>query len=313
MKLQSVKPPSLQAKVKLLGVGKAGSLMAGCLTACNLPAVDVIACNTDAYALKKSSAPYKLLLGQEAVNADQQILVNYDAALTCVEQIWSVLEGKTDLLVLMVGLGGVTGTGTAPVVARLARELGIPTVAVVTMPFDFEGEVKMNQARQGLATLVERCDAVLVHDLQDLLRLSPGIGIDEVFAQADERISQSVLTLLEPLKSGAKAEILRFVNGAGRLHFGYGTGVGENRARQAARRAVNSLTWERKDLLSTAQPQIFMRVAFSRHFPPSLKEQRIMVKSLGILGRAEHSKLIHTEDGTWRQEIDCSLLIRFVG
>ncbi|MCY7350459.1 MAG: hypothetical protein LH606_07305 [Cytophagaceae bacterium] len=312
MKLHSFKPTALRSKVKLLGVGGSGSLMAGCLTACNLPDVDVIACSTDAYALRKSIAPYKLLLGQEGTDTDQRTDVNYTAALACVQQIRSALEGSTDLLVLLVGLGGVIGTGTVPVVARLARELGIPTVAVVTMPFEFEGKIKMEQARWGLAALVERCDAVLVHDLQDLLRLSPKIGLDEVYAQADERISQSVQTLLEPLKAGATTEVLRFVKGAGRLHFGFGTGRGENRARQAACRAVHSLTWDQEQLLSTAQPQLFMRVAFSQNYPPTVKEQRTMVKSLGTLGRAEQSKLLYTDDATWRQEIDCSVLIRFV-
>ncbi len=301
------------APVKLLGVGGAGSTLASQLVESNLPGIDVLACNTDAQALDWSKTPHKLLLGHHGIGAGLRTEVGHEAAVASARQLRQTLEGTTELLVLVAGLGGGTGTGASPVVARLARELGIPTVAVVTMPFSWEGRLKHAQAQRGLALLQKSCDALLIHDLEDIERVSPSDrGLDEAFALADERVSESVQTLLNPLKNNDTHDVLRFVRGAGRLFFGFGRAKGENRAQRAVRRAIDSLVWTEDQLLSTARPEVFVRMSFSRNFLPSLKEQRTLVKGLGSLNQGHDSQLLFTMDETWREELECSVLVRFV-
>lgn len=301
------------ASVKLLGVGGAGSTLASQLVECALPGVDVLACNTDAQALNWSKTPRKLLLGHHGTGAGLRTDVGQQAAVASTHELRQTLSGTTELLVLVAGLGGGTGTGASPVVARLAREMGIPVVAVVTLPFSWEGKTKHAQAQRGLALLQKHCEAVLVHDLQDIERVWPGNrGLDEAFAHADELVSESVQTLLNPLKNGDTLDVLRFVRGAGRIYFGFGRARGERRAERAVRRALDSLVWTEEQLFSTARPEILLRMGFSRHFPPSLKEQKTMVRGLGHLGKGEDSHLLFSLDETWREELDCSLLVRFV-
>jgi cell division protein FtsZ len=301
------------APVKLLGVGGAGSILASQLVESNLPGIDLLACNTDAQALDWSKTPHKLLLGRHGIGAGLRTEIGHEAAVASTRQLRQALEGTTDLLVLLAGLGGGTGTGASPVVARLAHDLGIPVVAVVTLPFSWEGQLKHAQAQRGLALLQKHCEAVLVHDLEDIERVAPADrGLDEAFALADERVSESVQTLLNPLKNGDTHDVLRFVRGAGRLYFGFGRARGEHRAERAVRRALRSMVWSEEQVLSMARPEVFVRMGFSRNFPPSLKEQKNLVKGLGTLNQGQDSQLLFTMDETWREELDCSVLVRFV-
>ncbi len=298
---------ALRSPVKLIGLGAAGSRLAGQLAEHRLGETDVLACTADARSLHGSKAPHKFLLGHVNETAGR----GHEAAVASAPQLRQVLSASTELLVLVLGLGGTTGTGAAPVLAHLARELGIPTVAVVTLPYEFEGIDINTHARYGLLALLEGCDAVLVHELDDLARLDDDLLMSEAYPMADERIIQSVLTLLEPLRSGKQEELLRFLSGAGQLFFGFGRGRGPHRAKRAVRRAVDSMVWSEAQVLTPARPEVLLRMGFSRHCAPSLKEQKALVKGLGSLGKGNDSHLFFTLDDTWREELDCSVLVKW--
>jgi cell division protein FtsZ len=152
---------SLAAKVRVIGIGGGGNNAINTMISYQLSGVDFVAANTDAQALAASKAPFKLQLGAaltKGLGAGANPEIGRKAALEDIEMIREALKGS-DMVFITAGLGGGTGTGGAPVIAEVARELGALTVAIVTKPFHFEGKKRMKQAEEGLANLRMTADA----------------------------------------------------------------------------------------------------------------------------------------------------------
>jgi cell division protein FtsZ len=236
------------AKIKVIGLGGGGSNAINRMMEARFTGVEFIVANTDVQALRASPAPVKLQLGARltmGLGAGADPEVGKNAALEDREQIKKLLEGA-DMVFVTAGLGGGTGTGSAPIVAATAKEMGILTVAVVTKPFAFEGRRRSQQAEAGLAELRGVVDTLITIPNQRLLAVvDRGTPLVEAFKVADTVLLQAVqgisdLILVPGLINLDFADVRTIMSGMGMALMGAGVGKGEHRALDAAQKAVAS-------------------------------------------------------------------------
>ena len=239
-------PPA--AKIKVIGLGGGGGNAVSRMMAAEFTGVDFIVANTDLQALRSSPAPVKIQLGAkltQGLGAGSNPDVGRGAALEDPEEITRLLEGA-DMVFITAGLGGGTGTGAAPVVASLAKDLGILTVAVVTKPFVFEGRKRLLQADAGMEALRGVVDTLIAIPNQRLLSVvDRGTPLLEAFKVADTVLQQAVqgisdLILVPGLVNLDFADVRTIMSGMGMAMMGTGVGHGEHRALDAAQKAVAS-------------------------------------------------------------------------
>ncbi len=236
------------AKIKVIGVGGGGGNAVNTMISYTLRGVDFMIANTDSQALGASCAPVKIQLGAEAtkgLGAGSIPDVGRQAALESSEEIRRHLDGA-DMIFITAGLGGGTGTGAAPVIAQLARECGALTVAVVTKPFQFEGKKRNVQAEDGIIALRDVVDTLIVVPNQRLLSLGGrGLSLLDAFKKADDILFQAVkgisdLIVVPGLINLDFADVKNIMSSMGMALMGTGTSSGENRAIEAAQRAISS-------------------------------------------------------------------------
>ncbi len=234
--------------IKVIGVGGGGSNAVNRMIESGLKKVDFIAINTDMQALKLSKAQVKLPIGSKltgGLGAGGVPEVGEKAAQENREDIENVLRGA-DMVFITAGMGGGTGTGAAPIVAEIAREVGALTVAVVTKPFGFEGRRKMQLAEEGISRLREAVDTLITIPNQYLLKIvEKRTPIKEAFLMADDVLRQGVQGISEMITVSGNinidfADVKTIMKGRGDALMGIGIGSGENRAVDAATNAINN-------------------------------------------------------------------------
>ncbi|MBV9767292.1 MAG: cell division protein FtsZ, partial [Acidobacteriaceae bacterium] len=247
----------LGTKIKVVGVGGGGSNAVARMLQEGLKGIEFYILNTDKQALAASTVPNKLAIGKKLTNglgAGADPSVGRQAALEDTEQIIEVLEGA-DMVFVTAGLGGGTGTGAAPVVASLAKELNALTVAVVTKPFAFEGPRRMRQAERGLAEMGGSCDTLISIPNEKLLALAPkGMSFFESFRLADDVLRQAVQGIADIITTPGFinrdfSDIRTIMLGMGYAMMGTAVASGENAPLEAARKAINSPLMEEGGVL----------------------------------------------------------------
>ncbi len=232
--------------IKVVGCGGGGSNAVNRMIIRDLSNVEFIVLNTDQQALSRSRAKKKLAIGQKVtkgLGAGGKPEIGEQAAEEDKELITNELRGA-DMVFITAGMGGGTGTGSAPVVARIAKELGCLTVAVVTTPFEFEGNVRMRQAKEGLVKLREQVDSLIVIPNEQLFKnIDKNLTVKESFLKADEVLCQGVEGISNIITSPGDvntdfADVRNAMAGQGNAIFGIGVGEGENRATDAAYNAI---------------------------------------------------------------------------
>ncbi len=241
-------PAHMVAKIKVVGVGGGGCNAINTMIAANLEGVEFIAANTDMQALKNSRAPIRMQLGADltkGLGAGADPVIGKSAALEDIDKIREALEGA-DMVFIAAGLGGGTGTGGAPVIAEAAKGLGALTVAIVTKPFNFEGKRRKRIAEDGLKELAEKVDSLIAIPNQRLLSVvDPATSFIESFKMADEVLlhalkSISDLITVPGLINLDFADVKTIMSERGMAFMGIGIGSGDDRAREAAKRAISS-------------------------------------------------------------------------
>jgi len=236
------------ARIKVIGVGGAGGNAVNTMIAAGLPGVDFIATNTDAQALRANLAPIKMQLGEKltrGLGAGGNPDVGRRAAQEDVERLKEYLEGA-DMIFITAGMGGGTGTGAAPILAQVAKELGALTVGVVTKPFAFEGKRRMKQADEGLRQLKGSVDTLIAIPNQRLLAVAGrNSSILETFRKADDVLLQAVrgisdLITVHGLINLDFADVRTIMSEMGMAMMGAAVAAGENRAVEAAQKAISS-------------------------------------------------------------------------
>ncbi|MGA2463990.1 MAG: cell division protein FtsZ [Thermodesulfobacteriota bacterium] len=239
---------NLAAKVKIIGIGGGGNNALNTMISYSLSGVEFIAANTDAQALAATLAHIKLQLGAsltKGLGAGANPEIGRKAALEDVEKIREVLKGA-DMVFITAGLGGGTGTGGAPVIAEVAREMGALTVAIVTKPFHFEGKKRMKQAEEGLANLRMTADALITIPNQRLLSIGgKSMTLLEAFKKADEILYHAAKGISDIIVGQGIinldfADVRTVMSETGMALMGTGIASGENRSVEAAQKAISS-------------------------------------------------------------------------
>ncbi|MCM2971044.1 cell division protein FtsZ [Larsenimonas suaedae] len=248
--------PSSSAVIKVIGVGGGGGNAVNHMVESNIEGVEFICANTDAQALKRVAAKTVLQLGTEitkGLGAGANPEVGRQAAMEDRERIAELMQGA-DMVFITAGMGGGTGTGGAPVVAQVAKELGILTVAVVTRPFPFEGPKRKKVAEEGIKELSEHVDSLITIPNEKLLTvLGKSASLLTAFSAANDVLLGAVQGIAELITSPGIinvdfADVRTVMSEMGMAMMGSGTATGENRAREAAEKAIRSPLLEDIDL-----------------------------------------------------------------
>jgi cell division protein FtsZ len=241
-------PKNQSSIIKVVGVGGGGSNAVNHMFKQGIEGVDFVVCNTDSQALEVSPVPNKLQLGAsltEGRGAGSIPEVGKNAAMEDIERIKEILEKNTKMLFITAGMGGGTGTGAAPVIAKASKEMGILTVAIVTIPFAFEGRKRRQQAEEGIRNLKEHVDTLLLICNDRLRELFGNLSVSEAFGRADNVLTTAAKGIAEIITLTGNinvdfADVKTVMLDSGVAIMGSGSAEGENRAIKAVEEALAS-------------------------------------------------------------------------
>lgn len=250
-------PKHHKSIIKVIGVGGGGSNAVNHMFSQGIKDVEFVVCNTDSQALKISTVPNKIQIGTnltEGLGAGANPEVGKNAAIESKEDIRDLLGNDTKMVFITAGMGGGTGTGAAPVIAKIAKEMDILTVGIVTAPFAFEGKKKFQQAQKGIEDLKESCDTVLVILNDKLREIYGNLSIGNAFGQADNILTTAAKGIAEIITVAGYVnvdfqDVRTVMHNAGAAVMGSAQTKGDNRARRAAEEALSSPLLDNRDIL----------------------------------------------------------------
>ena len=240
--------PQEESIIKVIGVGGGGSNAVNHMYEQGIHGVEFVVCNTDIQALRQSRVKNRIQLGKElteGLGAGSNRERGREAALESMDDIDFVLKNKTDMVFITAGMGGGTGTGAAPIIAARAKELGILTIAIVTLPFTFEGKRKIESAMMGIDELEQQVDALLIINNDRLLEIYGNLKLSEAFAKANDVLAIAAKSIAEIITVRGKvnvdfADVKSVMENSGVALMGAAEAVGENRALEALENALVS-------------------------------------------------------------------------
>lgn len=248
MNLQFDLPKEQSSIIKVIGVGGGGSNAVNHMYEMGIRGVNYVVCNTDQQALDLSPVPNKIQLGPEmtqGLGAGSRPEVGEQATIESTKEIQELLSKNTKMVFVTAGMGGGTGTGGAPVVAKLAREMGILTVGIVTTPFSFEGRRKLLQADEGIKKLKEEVDSILVISNDKIREIYGNLSKSEAFSRADDVLTMAAKSISEIITVPGEinvdfADVQYVMKESGVAIMGVAEAEGEDRAMRAVHSAINS-------------------------------------------------------------------------
>ncbi|MEN9742623.1 MAG: hypothetical protein RLZZ65_428 [Bacteroidota bacterium] len=240
--------PQAQSIIKVIGVGGGGSNAVNHMYLQGIAGVDFIVCNTDCQALDISPVPFKIQLGPnltEGRGAGMIPEVGMNAAMENIQEIRELLSKDTKMVFVTAGMGGGTGTGAGPVIAQVARDLGILTVGIVTVPFNFEGRKRRQQAEEGLERMRQNCDTLLVINNEKLRDFGRNMSLSEAFSHADDVLTVAAKGIAEVISVTGSInvdfnDVNTVMRNSGHAIMGSAVASGKDRALQAVQAALSS-------------------------------------------------------------------------
>ena len=259
-------PDRQNSIIKVIGVGGGGGNAVNNMYKQGIHDVSFVVCNTDAQALKDSPVPERLQLGSEGLGAGNRPEKARQAAEESIDDIKAMLSDGTKMDFITAGMGGGTGTGAAPVIARVSKELGILTVGIVTIPFKFEGNKKIDQALDGVDEMAKHVDALLVINNERLRKVYPDLSLLNGFAKADDTLSVAAKSIAEIITVRGLInldfnDVRTVLKDGGVAIMSTGFGEGEGRVRKAIDDALNSPLLNDNDVYNSQK--ILLSIAFS--------------------------------------------------
>lgn len=241
-------PKEKASIIKVFGIGGGGCNAVNHMFRQGIKDVNFVICNTDAQALESSPVPNRIQLGPELTKgrgAGNHPEMGQAATLESMEEIRGLLEANTEMVFITAGMGGGTGTGGAPVVARIARDMGVLTVGIVTLPFSFEGKKRVAQAREGIEELKEHVDSIIVIVNDKIREVYGNLGFSDAFARADDILTTAARGIAEIITITGYVnvdfeDVKTVLRDSGAAIMGTGTASGEHRAIEAVESALNS-------------------------------------------------------------------------
>ena len=259
-------PDRQNSIIKVIGVGGGGGNAVNNMYKQGIHDVSFVVCNTDAQALKDSPVPERLQLGSEGLGAGNRPEKARQAAEESIDDIKAMLSDGTKMDFITAGMGGGTGTGAAPVIAQVSKELGILTVGIVTIPFKFEGNKKIDQALDGVDEMAKHVDALLVINNERLRKVYPDLSLLNGFAKADDTLSVAAKSIAEIITVRGLInldfnDVRTVLKDGGVAIMSTGFGEGEGRVRKAIDDALNSPLLNDNDVYNSQK--ILLSIAFS--------------------------------------------------
>lgn len=259
-------PDRQNSIIKVIGVGGGGGNAVNNMYKQGIHDVSFVVCNTDAQALKDSPVPERLQLGSEGLGAGNRPEKARLAAEESIDDIKAMLSDGTKMDFITAGMGGGTGTGAAPVIAQVSKELGILTVGIVTIPFKFEGNKKIDQALDGVDEMAKHVDALLVINNERLRKVYPELSLLNGFAKADDTLSVAAKSIAEIITVRGLInldfnDVRTVLKDGGVAIMSTGFGEGEGRVRKAIDDALNSPLLNDNDVYNSQK--ILLSIAFS--------------------------------------------------
>lgn len=259
-------PDRQNSIIKVIGVGGGGGNAVNNMYNQGIHDVSFVVCNTDAQALKASPVPERLQLGSEGLGAGNRPEKARQAAEESIDDIKAMLSDGTKMDFITAGMGGGTGTGAAPVIAQVSKELGILTVGIVTIPFKFEGDKKIDQALDGVDEMAKHVDALLVINNERLRKVYPDLSLLNGFAKADDTLSVAAKSIAEIITVRGLInldfnDVRTVLKDGGVAIMSTGFGEGEGRVRKAIEDALNSPLLNDNDVYNSQR--ILLSIAFS--------------------------------------------------
>lgn len=258
------------AIIKVIGVGGGGGNAVDYMYEQAIPNVNFVLCNTDSQALEKSPVPTKIVLGYDithGLGAGNKPEVGRQCAEASEEEIKALFNDKTEMVFITAGMGGGTGTGAAPTVARIAKESGMLTIGIVTVPFLFEGEKKIIKALEGANEMQKHVDALLVINNENLIELYKDFDIFNAFKKADDTLANAARSISEIISENIYInvdfqDVKTTLRDAGTAIISTATGEGEHRVANAIHNALHSPLLKRHDLKTSKR--LLLKIMCSR-------------------------------------------------
>ncbi|MDY5091105.1 MAG: cell division protein FtsZ [Prevotella sp.] len=252
--------------IKVIGVGGGGGNAVNHMYREGIHDVSFVLCNTDNQALNDSPVPQKLQLGKEGLGAGNKPEKARKAAEESIEAVRKMLSDGTKMAFITAGMGGGTGTGAAPVIARISKELGILTVGIVTIPFRFEGIRKIDQALDGVEEMSKHVDALLVINNERLRSIYPELTVLDAFGKADDTLSVAAKSIAEIITNHGLInldfnDVKTVLKDGGVAIMSTGYGEGDGRVKQAIQDALNSPLLNDRDIFNAKK--ILLNISFS--------------------------------------------------
>lgn len=258
-------PEREQSIIKVIGVGGGGGNAVNHMYRQGIHDVSFAVCNLDRQALNDSPVPVHIQLGKEGLGAGNRPERARQAAEESIDDIRNMLSDGTRMVFITAGMGGGTGTGAAPVIARVSKEMGILTVGIVTIPFRFEGPRKIDQALDGVEEMAKHVDALLVINNERLLEICPELSVLDAFSKADDTLSVAARSIAEIIAVHGRVnvdfnDVKTVLKDGGVAIMSIGYGEGENRVKNAIEDALNSPLLSNNDVFNSKK--ILLNVSF---------------------------------------------------
>lgn len=302
-------PATTPSIIKVIGVGGGGGNAVNYMYRTGIKEVNFAVCNTDSKALQDSPVPYKVQLGKDGLGAGNRPERARQAANESIDQIRALLDANTKMVFITAGMGGGTGTGAAPVIAHEAKERGILTVGIVTIPFQFEGNKKIDQALDGVDAIAKEVDALLVINNELLRTVYPGLTFRSAFEKADTTLSTAARSIAEIITMHGIInldfqDVCTVLRQGGIALMSTGYGEGENRVREAIEDALNSPLLNNRDIKSSTK--ILLSISFNDLPDEDNEPQELMMEEINEVDKfmSEFRKDVETK---WGVSIDRTL------
>lgn len=298
-------PRETSSIIKVIGVGGGGSNAVNHMYNQGIIGVDFIVCNTDRQALDISPVPYKIQLGvslTEGLGAGAVPETGKNAAIENIEEIREVLSKNTKMVFVTAGMGGGTGTGAAPVIAQTAREMGILTVGIVTVPFGFEGRKRRQQAEEGLEKIRQNVDTLLVINNERLREISGNLTLGNAFAQADDVLTTAAKGIAEVISVTGSInvdfnDVKTAMKDSGHAIMGSATAEGEDRALKAVQQALSSPLLNDNDI--NGAQYVLLNITYG--------EKEVLMDEISVITDYIQEEAGSTADVIWGHGYDASL------
>ena len=302
-------PATTPSIIKVIGVGGGGGNAVNYMYRTGIKEVNFAVCNTDSKALQDSPVPYKVQLGKDGLGAGNRPERARQAANESIDQIRALLDANTKMVFITAGMGGGTGTGAASVIAHEAKERGILTVGIVTIPFQFEGNKKIDQALDGVDAIAKEVDALLVINNELLRTVYPDLTFRSAFEKADTTLSTAARSIAEIITMHGIInldfqDVCTVLRQGGIALMSTGYGEGENRVREAIEDALNSPLLNNRDIKSSTK--ILLSISFNDLPDEDNEPQELMMEEINEVDKfmSEFRKDVETK---WGVSIDRTL------